>query len=264
MTPRNGKNTFFRKFFDIRRKVSERRMFKYNGIKSKKDMKRLNKLFIIAACSLGTISLTSCLGDDDNGSGITDEVYESYLANISGIFYGNGTDWRYENKIYFFNEDLEGTTVDEKTDSVKIQTVEFSKRDTTFTIHGVPTKVLAKEISDSNKDLKEAIENVGTTDITGKFDFYNIGNVASYFVWPSPVTFSNLTYGGKSHEVKILFFAPSAGVYGYTTGNRYQAVNFSLSVGAIYVDGAPKETIYNGSGTQLDELKSILTVSATR
>ena len=191
-------------------------------------------------------------------------MYESYLANISGIFYGNGTDWRYENKIYFFNEDLEGTTVDEKTDSVKIQTVEFSKRDTTFTIHGVPTKVLAKEISDSNKDLKEAIENVGTTDITGRFDFYNIGNVASYFVWPSPVTFSNLTYGGKSHEVKILFFAPSAGVYGYTTGNRYQAVNFSLSVGAIYVDGAPKETIYNGSGTQLDELKSILTVSATR
>ena len=115
------------------------------------NMKRFNKLFVILLCCFGTLSATSCLNNDDNG-GIDPELYETYLSNISGTYYGDNSNWKYQNKIYFYNDTIKANSLSEKLDSIVGITVSFSKYDSTFAVTNVPGRLLAKEIPDEYKD----------------------------------------------------------------------------------------------------------------
>lgn len=224
-------------------------------------MKKLNKLFAILLCCIGTMSVTSCLNDDDSGT-IDPEVYKTYLSNISGIYYGNSSDWRYENKIYFYNDTITGKNTKEKTDSVTGISAVFSK-DSTFAITGVPGRVLAKEIPDTHKELKEAIEKAPAKTIKGGFVFHSIDQYAYFMVYPQSVTYENLAYGGGNHKVTIVFWSPVAtGVYGYV--DKKQIVQASVYMAGIYIDDKKEIEIYNGSDTGMSQLKAQLLISVSR
>ena len=116
-------------------------------------MKRFNKLFFILMCCVSTMSLTSCLNDDDNG--IDPETYAKYLQQMSGTYYGSET---YQNRIYFYNDTITGSNNSNKIDSISSNVViSISARDSSFLISGVPSRVLAKEIEDLSDDDKEFI-----------------------------------------------------------------------------------------------------------
>ena len=225
-------------------------------------MKKLNKLFAILLCCIGTVSVTSCLNDDDNG-GVDPEVYKTYLTNISGIYYGNTSDWRYANKIYFYNDTITGQTTKEKTDSITGISGSFGK-DSTFAITGVPGRVLAKEIPDDHMELKEAIENAPAKTIRGGFVFFDINQYAFFMVYPQSVTYEDLTYGGEKHKVTVVFWSPSStGIFGYV--NNKQIVQASLYMAAIYVDDKKEIEIFDvNDGDSMQQLRAQLLIQLSR
>ena len=76
-------------------------------------MKAFNKLVVILVCLLGTVSLASCINGDDN-FGLDPAVESSYRTSISGSYVGStGGNWQLENKIYFYNDTIDGETVAE-------------------------------------------------------------------------------------------------------------------------------------------------------
>ena len=81
-------------------------------------MKRFNKLFIILLCCVGAMSITSCINSDDDG-GIDPETYRTYLTQMAGPYNGFSSDWRYQNKIYFYNDTITDKNNPYKTDSVE-------------------------------------------------------------------------------------------------------------------------------------------------
>lgn len=226
-------------------------------------MKKLNKLSVLLLCCLGMFSMSSCLNSDDDG-GIDPQLYETYLTNISGLYYGTGTDWRHQNKIYFYNDTITADTPSEKVDSVGGITVAFMKNDSSFVVDNVPGRVLAKEITDDKyKDLKAAIENGPTQTLRGKFYFTNISQYAYFLVYPSTVEYKDLAYGGETHDVVIDFWTPVAtGIYGYVGGK--QVVNLTLYLAALYIDGKKAFDIYNGTDVGVEQMKAQLLISAAR
>lgn len=196
-------------------------------------MKKLSNLFIIFACFISAMSLTSCLGDDDD-NGIDPETYRRYLTSMSGIYYGSSSGI-YQNKIYFYNDTI---SKENKTDSIMDIRGAINSADSTFTITGVPGRVFAKELGDDHKDLKEALENAPNQSITGKIILTSIQQYVYFMVYPVSVTYPSLTYGGNTHKVTVRFWNPSLnlGLYGYVDKNSREALQFNIYVADIVID----------------------------
>lgn len=194
-------------------------------------MKRFNKLFIILLCCVGAMSITSCINSDDDG-GIDPETYRTYLTQMAGPYNGFSSDWRYQNKIYFYNDTITDKNNPYKTDSV--ENISGTVRtDSTFTIYNVPGRVLAKAIPDRHKSLKEAIEAAPAQTIDGSFLLYNISSIVSFFAYPQSVVYDELTYDGETHkDVTIAFWGPTGGQYGFI--NSHKIMQLSLVPAAIY------------------------------
>lgn len=79
-------------------------------------MKNLSRLFALLMCCTMAVSLTSCLGTDDDG-GIDPETYKTWLQQMSGNYYGGST-WQTQNKIYFFNDTITDKNNENKVDSI--------------------------------------------------------------------------------------------------------------------------------------------------
>ena len=118
-------------------------------------MKKLNSLFIILLCCVGAMSVTSCLGDDDD-YGLDPETYRQYLTLMSGMYYGDSSKEEYKNKIYFFNDTITDKENENKQDAVGNISLAISAQDTTFAISNVPGKIFTKEGASSASYDKNA------------------------------------------------------------------------------------------------------------
>lgn len=226
-------------------------------------MNRLSRLLTVVLCCVAVASFTSCLGSDSD-DGIDPTVYQTWLTNISGNYFGESGSSSYANKLYFYNSEKEAVTGKAYNDSVADVVVRYFKSDSTVTVEGVPNSVLAKEITD-NDELKAAITGVTATQtLKGKFVFYNIQSpCAYYFVYPYSVEYSNLQYAnGEKHNVKLVFLSAAAGVLYYTSGMAKNKFEFYLA--GVYVDNKLVQTIYDGSDDEEKMMRSALTVSCTR
>ena len=82
------------------------------------------------------------------------------------------------------------------------------------------------------KDLKEAIEKAPDQTITGKFVFASVGQTSLMMLYPEPIVYPELTYGGQTHKnITINFWGPSGG---YFTNSSYIRV-LELPVFMAYV-----------------------------
>lgn len=197
-------------------------------------MKRFSKLFIILLCCVGAMSLTSCLNSDDDG-GIDPETYETYLTLMSGSYNGYSTDYRYQNKIYFYNDSITDKNNINKIDSIEGIYGRVDRADSTFTIYNVPGRVLAKEIPDGYKELKDAVENAPEQTVKGKILLVDINSSLVYFyAYPMSVVYDELTYGGNTHnDVTIAFWGPTMGVFGSNI-NTHRVLQLNLCPAAVY------------------------------
>jgi len=226
-------------------------------------MNRLSRLLTAVLCCVVAASFTSCLSSDSD-DGIDPSLYQTWLTNINGNYFGDSESASYANKLYFYNSEKEAITNKSYNDSVANVVVRYYKGDSTVTVEGVPNSVLAKEIS-GNDELKAAISNLTATQtLKGKFVFYNIQSpYAYYFVYPYTVEYSNLKYAnGETHNVKLAFLSAAVGVLYYTSNRAMNQFMFYLA--GVYVDGKLVQTIYDGSN-DTDKMKlSCLTVFCTR
>lgn len=227
-------------------------------------MKRFNKLFIFLLCCVSAMSLTSCLGSDDDNR-LDPETEKMYRTQMSG-YYDGGTGWRYQNKIYFFNDtikDEDGNLPDPGNvvinDSVNNIRGRINAADSTFVIYNVPGKVLAKEISDDHAGLKKAIEDAPVQDIRGKFALLSVSGQSVYlFFYPESVKYPELTYDGETHnDVTIAFWGPSRGIY--FLSNTYNVIQFGLCPAAVY-EGETKIDDISTNTNNLEMAKASLTV----
>lgn len=225
-------------------------------------MKRFNKLFIILLCCVGAMSVTSCLNSDD-GYSLDPELVRQYLTQMSGFYYGQNSDWRYQNKIYYYYDDEENNSI--KTDSILGVVVNISARDTSFTVGNVSGKVLAKQVPDSHKELKQALEDYSQQlTIRGKFNITNISQNAYFTIYNTSVTIDNLEYGGGNHKVTVAFwgYPYSSGAYGLV--DSYNIIEMYLCMGAVFVDDSQTALFELPVSSDVDRAKATLFARVTR
>lgn len=114
-------------------------------------------LFIIGM--LVSLSMTSCVDNDDDTNGLTENEIKTCIMTMSGSYSG---------KLYYFNKDIDKTKYPKQTDSIENMTVRFSYPESAFVIESVPVKLFFKQLK-NHDDLKAAADDYGYTDIKVKY-----------------------------------------------------------------------------------------------
>ena len=111
--------------------------------------KTLNKLMLVVFSSIALLGITSCNLDNNNKEGLTPAEVKAAFNSVKGNYTGK----------VFFNKLNDSISILEK-DSLPVSVT--INTDSTLIIKNLPLKVLTGQLE--NKDLKSAIESLGTTD----------------------------------------------------------------------------------------------------
>ena len=179
------------------------------------------KLLTLFFAAFAALTLTSCLNDDDDNTGLTAEQIQNAY---------NATRGSHSGKIYYTTGfDKDGKDVK---DSAVVSWDVTS--DTVMYINNVPSKVLASVIADD--DIRAAVESQGPQRIKCYINYINVSPI-QWLVNPVSVSFDNLEYNGAKHKVTIAFYANS----NYSFGQLITSVTPNIQMmqfiaGALYVD----------------------------
>lgn len=186
-------------------------------------MKKLKEILPLLILGLMlSVSMVSCLNDDDDNKGLSDNEKKNCVAKMSG---------NYQGKIYYFDKNIDKTQYPKQTDSIEDVTVRFSYPESAFIIEDFPVKLFFKQIK-NHDDLKAAAEEYGQTDLKVVYVPYATQDSYKYIAYYNqPQTVSmKLKYGNLDHEVKVAFMLNSFGEW-YNKKAHLQLVE-----GAVYVD----------------------------
>lgn len=179
------------------------------------------KLLTLFFAAFAALTLTSCLNDDDDNTGLTaDQIQMAY----------NATRGSHSGKIiYTTGFDKDGKDV---RDSAVVSWDVTS--DTVMYINNVPSKVIASVIADD--DIRAAVETQGPQRIKCYINYINVSPI-QWLVNPVSVSFDNVEYNGAKHKVTIAFYANS----NYSFGQLITSVTPNIQMmqfiaGALYVD----------------------------
>ncbi|QUB75882.1 DUF4840 domain-containing protein [Prevotella melaninogenica] len=194
-------------------------------------MKKKN-LLLLAVVFIATLSLSSCLGDNDGGRKLpTPAERKAALSMIQGIYQG---------KLFTYNYNSANSVISKK-DSVRINWE--IKDDTTLVLKGIPSKILANRITDS--DLKKAVEALHNQDIKCVISVFEVKPIL-FYVAPYRLDLGKLTYGGKTHDVAIGFwFNPSYTYGGYNSTKKI--TGFRLIEAGVLIDNTIDKALFKDS-----------------
>lgn len=183
-------------------------------------MKKL-KLLTLFFAAFAALTLTSCLNDDNDNTGLTAEQIQMAYNATRGSHSGK--------IIYTTGFDKDGKDVK---DSANVSWDVTS--DTVMYINNVPSKVLASVIADD--DIRAAVETQGPQRIKCYINYINVSPI-QWLVNPISVSFDNVEYNGAKHKVTIAFYANS----NYSFGQLITSVTPNIQMmqfiaGALYVD----------------------------
>lgn len=158
----------------------------------------MKKIIYTLLYSMLALSMTACLGDDDNDDTFQLEVQTKILL---GDMYG-----KYSGRLTTSNKDT-------------INNVEW-KVDTTLHVNSLPDTLFAKCLA-GHEELAAALNCETTTDIHAPLVFAqqasNDGSVRAFYLYPY-ILKKKMTYGGKEHTVEYVF-ANYPYSYGYFNKN---------------------------------------------
>ena len=179
------------------------------------------KLLTLFFAAFAALTLTSCLNDDDDNTGLTAEQIQMAYNATRGSHSGKN--------IYTTGFDKDGKDV---RDSANVAWDITS--DTVMYINNVPAKVLASVIADD--DIRAAVETQGPQRIKCYINYINVSPI-QWLVNPVSVSFDNLEYNRAKHKVTIAFYANS----NYSFGQLITSVTPNIQMmqfiaGALYVD----------------------------
>lgn len=176
-------------------------------------MKKLVKLIPILLIGAVSLSVSSCLGDDDSSTdySITNEEYTSLLTQMAGSYAG---------QLYFYNDTLSTTN---KTDSTYMNYVAVRGVGDSTIVAQVPVRYLVKGV-DNQAEMHEAIDDLDEeVSITMKYYLYQQSSGYVVFgLYPQTVTYY-YTYDGEDHDLVFDFY-------------RYTNVNGQYASGQMLAD----------------------------
>lgn len=182
-------------------------------------MKQL-KFAILALGCIAALSLTSCLGDDnDNNQGLTPAEVGQCLTATKGSYQG---------KIYY-----QATNPENINDAIDTLDVRWTvTADTTLIVQEFPAAVAAANIKGNNDELKEALLEADPQPLNAYLGFYE-NDPISFLLYPLSVKYT-VFYGERTHSATVVFWVNnySYGIYNQTS--RLFEMQFVLA--ALYID----------------------------
>ncbi len=184
------------------------------------------KFSTLLICCLATISLASCLGDDDDNSSrtLTKEEIAQCLMAVKGNYSGD--------MIYAARNEK---NINDITDTLAVRW--SITNDSTMTIANFPTASLAANVSDST--LRKALSAAPDQTITCRIGFIRTSPV-QYLINPMTPSYT-INYDGNDHNIQIAFYANSYNSFGSYDLTK-KILQMQLIEAAIFVDG--KQTTY--------------------
>lgn len=176
-------------------------------------MKKLVKLIPILLIGAICLSVSSCLGDDDDSTdySITAEQYTTLLTQMAGSYAG---------QLYFYNDTISATN---KTDSTYMSYVAVRGVGDSTIIASVPVKYLVKGV-DNQAEMRNAIDDLDEeVTINMKYYLYQQSNGYVVFgLYPQTTTYEYY-YDGEMHELTFTFY-------------RYTNINGQYASGQMLAD----------------------------
>ena len=181
--------------------------------------KTLNKLMLVVFSSIALLGITSCnLDNNNNKEGLTPAEVKAAFNSVKGNYTGK----------VFFNKLSNSISILEK-DSLPVSVT--INTDSTLIIKNLPLKVLTGQLE--NKDLKSAIESLGTTDVLCYIAFID-NDPITLLVNPTPLSL-NINYKGKTQTFKTGFFINNRNSVAQLSGRDRLAIQI-IQFGSMYLD----------------------------
>ena len=180
--------------------------------------KTLNKLMLVVFSSIALLGITSCNLDNNNKEGLTPAEVKAAFNSVKGNYTGK----------VFFNKLSNSVSILEK-DSLPVSVT--INTDSTLIIKNLPLKVLTGQLE--NKDLKNAIESLGTTDVLCYIAFID-NDPITLLVNPTPLSL-NINYKGKTQTFKTGFFINNRNSVAQLLGRDRLAIQI-IQFGSMYID----------------------------
>lgn len=180
--------------------------------------KTLNKLMLVVFSSIALLGITSCNLDNNNKEGLTPAEVKAAFNSVKGNYTGK----------VFFNKLNDSISILEK-DSLPVSVT--INTDSTLIIKNLPLKVLTGQLE--NKDLKSAIESLGTTDVLCYIAFID-NDPITLLVNPTPLSL-NINYKGKTQTFKTGFFINNRNSVAQLSGRDRLAIQI-IQFGSMYLD----------------------------
>lgn len=180
--------------------------------------KTLNKLMLVVFSSIALLGITSCNLDNNNKEGLTPAEVKAAFNSVKGNYTGK----------VFFNKLNDSMSILEK-DSLPVSVT--INTDSTLIIKNLPLKVLTGQLED--KDLKSAIESLGTTDVLCYIAFID-NDPITLLVNPTPLSL-NINYKGKTQTFKTGFFINNRNSLAQLSGRDRLAIQI-IQFGSMYLD----------------------------
>jgi len=181
--------------------------------------KTLNKLMLVVFSSIALLGITSCnLDNNNNKEGLTPAEVKAAFNSVKGNYTGK----------VFFNKLNDSISILEK-DSLPVSVT--INTDSTLIIKNLPLKVLTGQLED--KDLKSAIESLGTTDVLCYIAFID-NDPITLLVNPTPLSL-NINYKGKTQTFKTGFFINNRNSVAQLSERDRLAIQI-IQFGSMYLD----------------------------
>lgn len=188
-------------------------------------MKSIKFLGIFLSAVLTVFGMSSCINSDDDGSSsLTPEQKKQCYLNVAGPHSGK--------LVYISGKTSSGAN---KTDSVEARWNVTS--DSTMIFNNVSSKAIASAIDTTtaeHKEIREAIAAQPSKSMSCYIGFVNT-NPIQWLINPLGITY-NVTYGGKAHEIKLVFYSNNYYSFGQYNSST-KIMQLQLVIYGAYIDG---------------------------
>ncbi len=197
-------------------------------------MKKI-RLFSVLAAFVAALSFTSCNTDSDSVTSLTVEQQNNYQAAMA---LGSYSDM----KLHYEHKNADD--VKQTTDSVDTYCTVSMYKDSTITMANFPVAALAEHINKT--ELAEAIAKESPRTIKIKYCVLPTSTTSVAYLAACPeVQTLNLTYGGETHKVQLVFSYNAYYSNGYCTLTGTKKLGLQFYLYQIWVDGKQTDYIKN-------------------
>lgn len=186
------------------------------------------KKILIAFCCLAAIMLTSCLGDDNDGQGLSRQEISQCFQAIKGNYTG---------KIVFENHNPNNYN-----DIADTLDIAWSiTADTLIVINEFPQTVILDRITE--EPMKEALQAAAPATLNSVFGFYQTDPIG-FLLYPYSVVY-DIYLNGSPHKATLAFYINNYSFAIFDTSTRVMQMRFQVA--GLYLDENNHNYLTNAS-----------------